>query len=114
VDHDSAAVKALLSGIFTPPISRELSYRLEQALEVTDALWDLVPMVVAAGEAHDQQLPAETADLSPAAQRQPESRSHERSLSTRLAISLVRRGEKTARVTSGRAYRLYLFCMSFD
>jgi hypothetical protein len=69
VDYDADAVRALLSGILTSPISRELSYRLEQALEVTDALWDLVPIVVAAGEAHDRQSPAETADQSPAAQR---------------------------------------------
>jgi hypothetical protein len=35
-------------------------------LEITDALWELVPVVVAAGEAHDQLSPAEVADRSPA------------------------------------------------
>ena len=69
MEYDPAAAKALLSGILTSPISRELSYRLDQALEVTDALWDLVPIVVAAGVAHDGQSPAEAADLSPAGQR---------------------------------------------
>jgi hypothetical protein len=81
VDYDSDAVRALLSAIFTSPISRELSYRLEQALEVTDALWDLVPIVVAAGEAHDRQSPAEAADLSPAALRlTSDRRSHVRAV----------------------------------
>jgi hypothetical protein len=81
VDYDPAAVEALLSGILTSPISRELSYRLDQALEVTDALWDLVPIVVAVGEAHDRQAPAEAADLSPAGQHlTPDSRSRARAV----------------------------------
>lgn len=81
MDYDPAEVKALLSGILTSPISRELSYRLDQALEVTDALWDLVPIVVAAGVAHDGQSPGEAADLSPAGQRlSAERRSHTRAV----------------------------------
>jgi hypothetical protein len=44
----------------------ELALRLGQSLEVTDGLWDLVPVVVAAGEAHDRQSPVEVADDSPA------------------------------------------------
>ena len=43
-----------------------MSFRLEGALEVTDGLWDLVPVVVATGEQHDQRSPAEAADASPA------------------------------------------------
>lgn len=79
--YDPAAAKALFSGIWTSPISRELSYRLGQALEATDALWDLVPLVVAAGVAHDGQSPAEAADLSPVGQRlTAERRSHTRAV----------------------------------
>jgi hypothetical protein len=44
----------------------ELALRLGQSLEVTDGLWELVPVVVAAGKAHDQRSPAEVADNSPA------------------------------------------------
>jgi hypothetical protein len=69
VDYDLIAASDFLTGILTSPIGRELSHRLNQALEVTDGLWDLVPIVVAAGEQHDQQSPAEAADLSPAGQR---------------------------------------------
>lgn len=43
--------------------------RLNQALEVTDGLWELVPIVVAAGEHHDQESPADVADQSAAAHR---------------------------------------------
>jgi hypothetical protein len=43
----------------------ELLQRLGQSLEVTDGLWELVPVVVAAGKAHDQRSPAEVADNSP-------------------------------------------------
>jgi hypothetical protein len=44
----------------------ELAVRLGQSLEVTDGLWELVPIVVAAGQAHDQRSSAEVADNSPA------------------------------------------------
>jgi hypothetical protein len=44
----------------------ELALRLGQSLEVTDGLWKLVPVVVAAGETHDRQSPAEVADSGPA------------------------------------------------
>ena len=81
MDYDSADVHALVSGIWASPISRELFYRLDQALEVTDALWDLVPIVVAAGVAHDRHSPAEAADLSPAGrQLTAERRSHVRAV----------------------------------
>lgn len=81
MEYDQSAARALLSGMLMSPMSQELSYRLDQALEVTDALWDLVPIVLAAGEHHDRQSPAETADLSPAGRRLPaESRSHARAV----------------------------------
>jgi hypothetical protein len=44
----------------------ELALRLCQSLEVTDGLWELVPVVVAAGNAHDKRSLAEVADNSPA------------------------------------------------
>jgi hypothetical protein len=46
-----------------------MSFRLDQALEVTDALRDLVPVIVGAGGQHDRQPPADVADASPAARR---------------------------------------------
>ena len=74
-------VSALVSGILASPVSREMSFRLEQTLELTDALWDLVPVVVAAGEQHDRQPPAEVADMSAAGQRlTSERRSHVRAV----------------------------------
>lgn len=42
----------------------ELALRLGQSLEITDGLWELVPVVVAAGKAYDQLSPAEVADSS--------------------------------------------------
>jgi hypothetical protein len=44
----------------------EMALRLGQSLEITDGLWELVPIVVAAGKAHDERSPAEVADNSPA------------------------------------------------
>jgi hypothetical protein len=44
----------------------ELALRLGQSLEITDGLWELVPVVVAAGKAHDGRTPAEVADNTPA------------------------------------------------
>jgi hypothetical protein len=44
----------------------ELAVRLGQSLEVTDGLWELVPVVVAAGSAQDQRPPADVADSSQA------------------------------------------------
>jgi len=44
-----------------------MAVRLGQSLEITDALWELVPVVVAAGERVDERAAAQAADLSPAA-----------------------------------------------
>jgi hypothetical protein len=79
MEHDLPDIAALISGILGSPLSHEMSFRLEGALEVTDGLWDLVPVVVAAGEQHDQRSPAEAADASPAGLRlTPESRTRVR------------------------------------
>jgi hypothetical protein len=81
VEFDQSAVEALFSGIFKSPMSSELSYRLDQALEVTDALWELLPIVVTAGEQHDLQAPADMADQSAAARRLTvDQRSHARTV----------------------------------
>jgi hypothetical protein len=69
VEYDRSLAETIFSNILASPVSSELSYRLEQSLEVTDALWELVPIVVAAGQQHDQQPPAEAADQSAAARR---------------------------------------------
>jgi hypothetical protein len=43
-----------------------MAWRLGQSLEITDGLWELVPVVAAAGEARDQRSPSEVADESSA------------------------------------------------
>jgi hypothetical protein len=45
----------------------EMTVRIGQSLEITDALWDLVPVMVAAGQRVDARPAAQPADLSPAA-----------------------------------------------
>jgi hypothetical protein len=69
VDYDTSSARAFFSAIFATPLNQELSYRLNLALEVTDALWDLVPVVVTAGKKYDEQSPADLADVSPAGRR---------------------------------------------
>jgi len=44
-----------------------MAVRLRQSLELTDGLWELVPVVVAATKAHEQRSPVQVADSSPAA-----------------------------------------------
>lgn len=61
---DFAAVLAKITGSNQGP---EMAIRLYQSLEVTDGLWELVPVVVAASEAHAQRPAAEVADSLPAA-----------------------------------------------
>lgn len=46
-----------------------MAVRVGQSLELTDALWDLVPVVVAAGEHHDRMAPGDVADASAAGRR---------------------------------------------
>jgi hypothetical protein len=47
---------------------QEMAIRLRQSLEITDSLWDLVPIVTAAGEKYEQRTPTEVADSSGAAE----------------------------------------------
>lgn len=75
MDYDQPDMTVLISGILRSPLNQEMSFRLQGALDVTDGLWNLVPIVVAAGEQHDRRSPAETADASPAGLRlSPENR----------------------------------------
>jgi hypothetical protein len=63
----------------------EMAIRLHQSLEVTDGLWELVPVVVSASDAHRQRSPAEVADSLPIARRlAPERRAVLRSLGDTL------------------------------
>jgi len=48
---DFAAVLAKITGSSR---GSEMAVRLQQSLEITDGLWELVPVVVAATEAHGQ------------------------------------------------------------
>jgi hypothetical protein len=69
VTYDPAEAVALSKHLTDAPHGWEMFVRINQSLELTDALWELVPKVVAAGEAEDQMSPAEIADQSAAGQR---------------------------------------------
>src|SRR5690349_4204243 len=56
----------LIARLFGSDRATELGLRLSQSVEITDGLWELVPIVVAAGKSHDQRSPAELADNSSA------------------------------------------------
>lgn len=58
---------AALHAIAGSAVGWEMVVRLGQSLEITDALWELVPVVVAAGGRVDERPAVQAADLSPAA-----------------------------------------------
>lgn len=58
---------ATANAIAGSAVSWEMAVRIGQSLEITDALWELVPVVAAAGERVDERPAAQAADLSPAA-----------------------------------------------
>jgi hypothetical protein len=102
VDYDPSEAETIFAGIFASPVSSELSYRLDQALEVTDALWELVPIVVAAGEQHDRQPPDEAADQSPAARRlTDDQRNHARNVADAILAMQETEEELDASVLDG-------------
>ena len=67
VGEDFAELSAFMGAMTASSVNWELGVRLNQSLEVTDGLWELVPLVVASGEAIDDRPAAELADMSPAA-----------------------------------------------
>lgn len=67
VELDLDALAAAVNGITSSAVGWEMAVRLGQSLEITDGLWELVPVVVAAGERVDERPAAQAADLSPAA-----------------------------------------------
>jgi hypothetical protein len=66
---ESAEPEAFIRGITGSAHGWEMWVRLGQSVELTDALWELVPVVVAAGQAHDQMTAVEVADRSEAGLR---------------------------------------------
>ena len=64
---DLDALAAAANAIAGSAVSWEMAVRIGQSLEITDALWELVPVVAAAGERVDERPAAQAADLSPAA-----------------------------------------------
>jgi hypothetical protein len=52
VADQSADFAAILAQVEQSRRGPEMAVRLRQSLEVTDALWELVPVVIAAGDAH--------------------------------------------------------------
>ncbi len=59
----------MITAIYGSPHGWEMVVRLGEGLELTDALWGLVPVVVAAGEGYDQISPEDAADRSAASRR---------------------------------------------
>lgn len=79
----------MMSSILGSAHGWEMMVRLAQSLELTDALWDLVPVVVAAGEGHDRTQPADAADQSAAGRRlNAGERTHARDAADRFADAL--------------------------
>ena len=64
---DLDALAATANAIAGSAVSWEMAVRIGQSLEITDALWELVPVVAAAGGRVDERPAAQAADLSPAA-----------------------------------------------
>jgi hypothetical protein len=67
VGEDFAELSPFMGAMTASSVNLELGVRLNQSLEVTDGLWELVPLVVASGEAIDDRPAGELADMSPAA-----------------------------------------------
>jgi hypothetical protein len=63
---DPASIPSALVG---SAAGLEMTVRLGQSLELTNALWDLVPVVISAGEEHDRSSPDDVADASPSGRR---------------------------------------------
>src|SRR5687767_8838373 len=56
-----------IAALYGSPLQLEMSIRVSQALELTDALWELVPLVVDSGQRYDCASPADIADAAPVA-----------------------------------------------
>jgi hypothetical protein len=69
VNPDLDALDTAANAIAGSVVSWEMAVRIGQSLEITDALWDLVPVVVVAGERVDELSAAQAADLFPAGSR---------------------------------------------
>jgi hypothetical protein len=67
VNLDMPGLAAAMNAIAGSAAGWEMAVRLGQSLEITDALWELAPVVVAAGERVDERPAVQAADLSPAA-----------------------------------------------
>lgn len=81
----AADLAALLATVAASRRGQEMATRLYESLELTDALWGLVPVVVAASERYHERTPTEVADSSPvAALLKPERRQSLRQLGDRL------------------------------
>jgi hypothetical protein len=67
VNLDLEALAATANAIAGSAVSWEMAVRIGQSLEITDALWELAPVLAAVGERVDERPGAQAADLSPAA-----------------------------------------------
>lgn len=55
-------LEAIFARVLESSRGSEMAVRLRQSLEVTDGLWELVPVVVAAAKAHERRSPDQVAD----------------------------------------------------
>jgi len=67
VEDQNVDLAALLALVLSSQRGQEMATRMQQSLELTDALWNLVPVVTAASERYEQRTPADVADGSPVA-----------------------------------------------
>jgi hypothetical protein len=97
VNLDLDALAEAANAIAGSAVSWEMAVRIGQSLEITDALWDLVPVVVAAGERVDARPAAQAADLSPAARGLDDaSRARIRSLGDAFTGCWMRRSPRSS------------------
>jgi hypothetical protein len=85
VTDQSADFAAILAQVEQSRRGPEMAVRLRQSLEVTDALWELVPVAIAAGDAHGQRSAVDVADAAGSAKTlSPWQREHVRRLADTL------------------------------
>jgi hypothetical protein len=69
VNYDAADATTDAIALAGSSMQVEMAVRVGESLELTDAWWDLVPIVVAAGDQHDRMSPADVADATAAGRR---------------------------------------------
>jgi hypothetical protein len=69
MEFDQKELTQSMTALYGSALRLEMSVRTSQALELTDALWELVPIVVDSGQRYDFASPVDVADSVPVAGR---------------------------------------------